>query len=136
MIRYVIHNPSNGEILSDGLCVDDDFHLIEDAIDINGVESVDDYYIIQGRLVKLPEKGTGNRFDYEARKWIFDEVLALAQVRRERDALLAGTDWTQLPDVPEEIRDTFAPYRKALRDITDRPLESVVFPAPPQLPTA
>jgi len=38
-------------------------------------------------------------------------------IRAERDALLAATDWTQLPDVPESIRDAYAVYRQALRDI-------------------
>jgi hypothetical protein len=40
-----------------------------------------------------------------------------AAIRAERDALLAATDWTQLPDVPESIRDAYAVYRQALRDI-------------------
>ena len=40
-----------------------------------------------------------------------------AAIRAERDALLAASDWTQLPDVPEAIRDAYAVYRQALRDI-------------------
>ena len=40
-----------------------------------------------------------------------------AAIRGERDALLAATDWTQLPDVPEATREAYAVYRQALRDI-------------------
>ncbi len=131
MIRYVTYDPLTGEILADGLCTDGDFQFIENAIDINGVEHVDGYYVNKGCLVKLPKKSDGNRFDYKTHKWVFDRGLAIAQVRRERDSLLAETDWTQLPDVPEEIRDTFAAYRQALRDITEGPIEKIVFPTPP-----
>jgi len=40
-----------------------------------------------------------------------------AQARAERDRLLAATDWTQLPDVPEATRAAWAEYRQALRDV-------------------
>lgn len=45
-----------------------------------------------------------------------DDVIA-AQVRAERNRLLAASDWTQLPDVPDAIRAVWAAYRQALRDI-------------------
>lgn len=38
-------------------------------------------------------------------------------IRDQRDTLLASTDWTQLPDVPQAIKDKYAPYRQALRDV-------------------
>lgn len=39
--------------------------------------------------------------------------------RRQRDRLLAGSDWTQLPDSPmtAEERAAWASYRQALRDL-------------------
>ncbi len=40
-----------------------------------------------------------------------------AAKRRHRDALLADTDWTQLPDVPEATRNAYTAYRQALRDV-------------------
>jgi len=40
-----------------------------------------------------------------------------AEVRAERSIKLVATDWTQLPDVPQSIKDKWAPYRKALRDV-------------------
>lgn len=39
-------------------------------------------------------------------------------VRARRDALLAASDWTQLPDVPLATKQAWAAYRQALRDIT------------------
>jgi len=38
-------------------------------------------------------------------------------IRRQRDVFLAETDWTQVGDVPQAIKDKWAPYRQALRDI-------------------
>jgi hypothetical protein len=40
--------------------------------------------------------------------------------RQERDALLSATDWTQAADVPQAIKDKWAPYRQALRDVTSQ----------------
>lgn len=47
-----------------------------------------------------------------------DEVdaAAAAKVRADRDALLAASDWTQMPDAPVD-RDAWAAYRQALRDV-------------------
>ncbi len=38
-------------------------------------------------------------------------------VRTERNAKLAATDWTQAADVPQSVKDSYAPYRQALRDV-------------------
>lgn len=56
-----------------------------------------------------------------------------AAVRAERDMLLAQSDWTQLPDVSEDIRNAWAPYRQLLRDITTQALfpSEVVWPVKP-----
>lgn len=39
-------------------------------------------------------------------------------MRTQRDAFLAASDWTQLPDngLPDEQRAAWAQYRQALRD--------------------
>ena len=46
-----------------------------------------------------------------------DAILA-ANARSDRNQLLASSDWTQLPDVPQTLKDAWATYRQALRDIT------------------
>jgi len=53
---------------------------------------------------------------------ITDEEIAatnLALLRRERDKLLAETDWSQGDDVPTELKNRYVTYRQALRDITE-----------------
>ena len=57
-----------------------------------------------------------------------------AEVRAERNAKLAATDWTQAADTPQAIKDKYAPYRQALRDV---PAQSgfpntVVWPTQPE----
>lgn len=41
---------------------------------------------------------------------------ALANIRGQRDRLLAACDWTQLPDAPSAKKADWATYRQALRD--------------------
>lgn len=55
-------------------------------------------------------------------------------IRAFRAGLLASTDWTQLPDVPQAVKDLWAPYRQALRDITEQAgfPYTVTWPEPPQ----
>jgi len=41
--------------------------------------------------------------------------------RDKREMLLSQSDWTQLPDISDEVRGTWIIYRQALRDITSQP---------------
>lgn len=63
-------------------------------------------------------------YHLESKTWVDTrtEAMLWAEVRDRRNALLAASDWTQLPDVPENIREAYKPYRQALRDITNFPL--------------
>jgi len=49
-----------------------------------------------------------------------DEELAEA-ARAKRNQLLAASDWTQLPDIPEAIKLAWQPYRQTLRDVPEQP---------------
>ncbi len=49
---------------------------------------------------------------------VLEELAAAA--RAQRDSLLASTDWTQLPDVPQATREAYAVYRQALRDVPEQ----------------
>ena len=58
----------------------------------------------------------------------------MAELRRQRDALLAKTDWMANSDVT--MSDAWATYRQALRDITtqtpsDDELSNITFPTKP-----
>lgn len=73
-------------------------------------------------------------FNYQTQQWDVDTTRAEAAVRKERDTLIAATDWTQLPDVSQETRELWAAYRQALRDVTLQegfPL-AVVWPDQPK----
>ncbi|QOT74847.1 tail fiber assembly protein [Cupriavidus basilensis] len=56
-----------------------------------------------------------------------------ANARASRDALLAATDWTQLPDVPAATKAKFAAYRQALRDVPEQPgfPRAIAWPSAP-----
>jgi hypothetical protein len=56
-----------------------------------------------------------------------------AEVRSERNAKLAATDWTQANDVPQAVKDSYAPYRQALRDVPQQSgfPNQVVWPETP-----
>jgi len=41
------------------------------------------------------------------------------EARKERDALLAATDWTQVADAPVDSA-VYATYRQALRDVPEQ----------------
>ncbi|CAB4136743.1 Phage tail assembly chaperone protein [uncultured Caudovirales phage] len=57
---------------------------------------------------------------------------ALAELRAERNALLAASDWTQAPDAPTANAAAWKVYRQALRDLPQR----TTYPNAPQWPTA
>lgn len=55
-----------------------------------------------------------------------------AEARAERSALLAASDWTQMPDAPVD-QQAWAAYRQELRDITEQDgfPEVIVWPEEP-----
>jgi len=57
-----------------------------------------------------------------------------AEVRAERSAKLAATDWTQGADTPQATKDKYAPYRQALRDVPAQAgfPNTVVWPTQPE----
>ena len=58
---------------------------------------------------------------------------AAAEVRKERDAKLAATDWTQVADAPVD-KTAWATYRQSLRDVPSQsgfPNE-VIWPVEPE----
>lgn len=71
--------------------------------------------------------------------WVMPPEIAIPRawvdLRARRDARLAASDWTQLPDVDPARRGTWASYRQALRDLpaaTDDPM-AVIWPTPPEI---
>ncbi len=60
--------------------------------------------------------------------------LKTQNARQERDRRLSITDWTQMPDIPQTLKDLWQPYRQALRDVPQQAgfPDNIVWPTPPQ----
>jgi hypothetical protein len=72
-----------------------------------------------GKIVQIPYT-TEEQAEYDAKKAAWDagaDTRKAAEVRAERSAKLAATDWTQGADTPQATKDKYAPYRQALRDV-------------------
>ena len=93
---------------------------------------MDQVYFKKGVIHTLPEKPQPSCvWDLTKEAWVRDDVAAWEEVRMKRDALLASTDWTQLPDAPVD-KAAWSEYRQRLRDLpeTTDPL-NVVWPERP-----
>ena len=72
-----------------------------------------------GKIVQIPYT-TEEQAEYDTKKAAWDAGAndrKAAQVRAERNAKLAATDWTQITDSTAD-KAAWATYRQALRDIT------------------
>ena len=88
--------------------------------------------IVNGQVIPLT---TEEAAELEARKSAWEAGAndrAAADVRNQRDALIAATDWWVLPDRTASSEQLA--YRQALRDITtqDGFPHSVVWPTKPE----
>ena len=78
---------------------------------------------------------TGKERDALLDEWA-ENLLAdgFARIRQQRDALLAASDWTQVPDAPVDAA-AWAKYRQALRDLPTKikdPTAEIAWPEPPK----
>jgi hypothetical protein len=92
-------------------------------------------FFVGGRFITLPEQPSpAHIVDEKTRTWVLDPTLAAAQARKQRDYLIAKSDWTQLPDIDQAVKDKWQAYRQALRDITSQPgfPENIQWPEPPK----
>jgi hypothetical protein len=58
--------------------------------------------------------------DVNAKIAEIEAAFPLKYLREERDAMLAESDWTQTPDVPESIQTAWKKYRQELRDLPSK----------------
>jgi Phage tail assembly chaperone protein len=80
-------------------------------------------------------------YDDTTKSWTYSPSITYDQsiidqyafVKRLRNKKLAETDWTQMPDIPSDMREAWAAYRQALRDVPEQtdPFE-IEWPAPPK----
>ena len=90
--------------------------------------------LIDGQEVSTPSDFGVTWTQISEKKTELDVSEPLAELRTERNAKLAETDWTQSRDVTLTNDAAWATYRQALRDITDTysDLDSVVWPTKPE----
>jgi hypothetical protein len=83
----------------------------------------------EGPIPFTPEEEA--EWDAQEAAWAAD---AGNRVRLDRTRLLAETDWSQAVDVPQAIKDKWAPYRQALRDVPQQPgfPENITWPTKPE----
>jgi len=90
--------------------------------------------MVDGKLVEMTDEEQAE-FDARNTAWNNDAPnRRMAELRRQRNALLAETDWMANSDVT--MSDAWATYRQALRDITtqtpsDDELSNITFPTKP-----
>jgi len=92
------------------------------------------FKMLNGNRVQLTAEEETAR-DVEEKAWADDAPnRRMAELRRQRDALLVETDWMANSDVT--MSDAWKTYRQALRDITsqtptDDALSNITFPTKP-----
>ena len=90
--------------------------------------------MVDGQLVEMTD---AEQAEYDARNTAWNNDAPnrrMAELRRQRDALLVETDYMALGDVT--MSDAWKTYRQALRDITsqtptDDRLSNITFPTKP-----
>jgi hypothetical protein len=90
--------------------------------------------IVDGQVVEMTD---AEQAEYDARNTAWDNDApnrSMAELRRQRDALLVETDYMGNSDVT--MSDAWKTYRQALRDITsqtpsDDALSNITFPTKP-----
>ena len=90
--------------------------------------------IVNGIQVNLtPEEIS--QIEAEEANWLAGaDIRKAVKVREQRNEKLAATDWTQAADVPQAIKDNYASYRQALRDVPQQAgfPENVQWPTQPE----
>ena len=112
---------TDGRYLQTGSCVDADGAPLG-AVEVDG--SIDPRHFRHDHTTGLPvalpiRPSPHHAFDHAAKDWRDTRTpeSEWIVVRAARDALLAASDHTQLPDSPRD-RQKWIGYRQALRDIT------------------
>lgn len=100
------------------------YAIIENGKVVNTAVSSAEFAAAQGWVLVPSGYQIGDSFD--GVNWVSNaptltpeqiEAHKARDARAERDRLLSETDWTQAVDVPQAIKDKWAPYRQALRDV-------------------
>lgn len=136
-MRYSIYNEW-GEIQRIVVCENPEEQLQAGEKFIEGYADDELFVVVDGNFVQRdPKPGRhyiwrGEWLDLRTNEEKINSLIK--EIRSKRNKLLVSSDWTQFPDIPENTRLRWQPYRQALRDITLQegfPTD-VVWPERPQ----
>lgn len=109
--------------------------LPRNAVEVDKLYPLQTSYVKDGVVKELgPKPSEDYSIDKVNKTWVLDLNKVTTRIKAERDNLLKGSDWTQLPDVPLTTKELWAGYRQELRDITMQkgyPTD-IIWPTPPQ----
>ena len=123
--RFVQSTSSSGDLST---------YQREGSVKVSGIYDTSYYY--DGKEVRrMSQQPTPTHvFDYTKFVWVDTRTVESQWVviRNQRATLLQESDWTQLPDVHTGVKEAWATYRQALRDVTlQTDPFNVVWPSPP-----
>jgi hypothetical protein len=121
--KFTAYNKDTGQVLFGGTADNPEVMATESSVIVLDVEYTDGYLVDGVHHALPPQPSEHHVFNYTTKQWDDPRTpeTEWPLVRQQRDALLAKSDWTQLPDVPLATKDAWATYRQALRDITLQP---------------
>ena len=90
--------------------------------------------MVNGKRVDLTLEEIAELEARDAAYFADADIRKAAEIRLERNAKLAATDWTQAADIPQAIKDSYATYRQALRDLPQHSgfPNQIIFPTEPE----
>lgn len=134
-----IYNKKSGQIIKNVSCPEDSINLQYDQnTEEYFIGNIDQskFFVENKELVAIPIKQFEYQtFDWDLKQWIDNRTNEdkWNDVRSKRNMLLEQSDWTQLNDIDETIKNKWIPYRKDLRDITKQlNPANIIWPTPPQ----
>lgn len=112
-MNYTLYNTATGAITGVGVSPVEDIALLEGEAWVEGMPPTSDYHVDLTTLTFAP-----GRIDSRPPELIL--AAQWAQVRLQRDQMLASTDWavTKAVETGTPMPEGLATYRQALRDIT------------------
>lgn len=120
MIIHATIYDEKGQITSNISALENEIDiLIQDQPYILGYYDTSEYYISGELPIPFPLKPNEySSWSWDTMEWIDNYAHADMLAKKKRNELLLECDWTQLPDVPQDIKSQWVQYRQDLRDIT------------------
>ena len=131
---YYLFCSDNGSVVGAITCPEHDVHNQEVTgattfVKVNNPNNIPDL----NRNDVTVDLTTGQVISSVAKQLSADTAVVISLIRKQRDKLLASSDWTQVSDAPVD-QSAWATYRQALRDIPQPEgfPENIVWPTKPQ----